>query len=170
MRVKGVGFVVAVSTLSLILGVAATPAFAEEGTRQAATANTTEVALTSSEPMVGPALLPGVEIKCGKVTCSRYYSKRETVEAQKQFGTAAANRICALIGAKKGENSGKFRAICTAAVSSHSERIKRNLTEAVNRRGCFVVRHNSLKAIRLGTAPFAVSFGNVAGNHKLCKP
>jgi hypothetical protein len=168
MRVKGVGFVVAVSTL--ILGVAATPAFAEESTRQAATANTTEVALTSSEPMVGPALLPGAEIKCGKVTCSRYYSKRETVEAQKQFGTAAANRICALIGAKSGEGSGKFRAMCTAAVSSHGERIKRNLTEAVNRRGCFVVRHSSPKAIRLGTAPFAVSFGNVAGNHKLCNP
>lgn len=118
-----------------------------------------------------PDLLAAFERHCEVpplgASCNIYFSKRETAQVQQQVdsgGTKAAIGVCGAFG-------GPGAAICAPVLTIHATRIERNVKAAVDREGCFVVRYNFVGAIAVAPgSPAAVTFGNVAGNHRFCKP
>jgi hypothetical protein len=164
---RGIGIAVAVSAMSLVLGAGTPTAFAAASTGRATTTS-------ASSSAVSRPLLPATQRNCGTVTCSFYFSKSETVDLKKRLdegGTQEAlNALCAALGVA----GGRAGPICAALAANHALKVaalERHVNAAVSRRGCAVVRHNFLiQSLPYSLNAAAISFGNVAGNHKFCGP
>jgi hypothetical protein len=185
---KMFAFWTAVSILVLLVSVAAATTFPHEdvrgGTSEVAETTPVSPGLVGSPAswhsaqgegvtadrtvrlVAGSSALPAVMRHCSNVTCNFYFSKSETARIQQQIdtngyrATAMSGLICSA--------TGPGAPACAAGLAIHAGAIQKNVKDAVGRRGCFVLRFNAIGAALGAASPAALSFYNVAGNHRRC--
>ncbi|MCP3140328.1 hypothetical protein [Pyxidicoccus xibeiensis] len=101
---------------------------------------------------------PSYVRNCGRITCSFYFTRRATKNLKDTAAAAGGGAAAILAGAAMcGAIPVPGSALCAAAVLANYLPAMYNLTAAVNRKGCFVVR----------TPP--TRFDNVASTNRYCR-